>query len=99
MDFYDARVSLDKSDLILVNEEWQNLTERAIGNEYLEGRCEGYGCDTGCTVYRIYHIKDGKTIGEELGKECYFMRNVALRDAAELGKQMNLPVVMRRDWD
>jgi hypothetical protein len=68
----------------------------------IEGRCEGYGCDTGCIGYRIYLVKDGESTEldfEFCPVEAVEMAEDYAREAAkEEGLEEPLPVVIEKDW-
>jgi len=90
-----SEIDLSEGSWIRVAQEWARL-DGSKPETRLEGRCEGYGCETGCTVYRLY-IVSGEDERELPGS--YFGRDQAIRKAEELGEKNNVPVVMEKDWD
>jgi len=94
----DCREDLSR-DCILLNEEWFVFEAGGpIPESRIEGLVEGYGCETGCTGYVMYVVSpDGSQTPAD--SNFYFVRTEALDAAEELSKRLNLPVVMRADWD
>lgn len=66
-------------------------------NEILIGRTEGYGCETGCTIYSVYLYN--KKTGDEKILHYDFGRDDAVRKAIQLSEEMNLPCILLKDWD
>ena len=89
----------DPSDgpFLRVAKEWRKLD----GSKFeppvprIEGKTEGYGCDTGCTVYVIYLVteEDEKEVCSE------FIRSTAVDRAALEGDKLGIPVLLTHDWD
>jgi hypothetical protein len=93
-------VDLPKSDYIAIDLEWRVLgSDEPEPEDLIEGRCESYGCDTGCTGYVLYEVRGGqeKRIGD--WGSFYFERDKAVKMAEEAARSRGLPIILRRDWD
>jgi len=90
----------DKGSWVMVKKEWRPFSEwrRKLPHERVVARHEHYGCETGCTGYRVYLIHGGDE--EELDYNNFFGgREKAVEFAQKMaGKYRVDCVVVDEEW-